>query len=317
MHHRFVPVERRPRPAARDRRSLAPALPDIGLALPALVLALPALVLALVASPVAVSAQDAGDAQWQNTAEVTFLLTGGNAVASTLGLRNNLRRTSSAGQLRVTASVLRTDATRIERFAVQAGDGFEVQEERDTERTAERYSAGLRYDRNLSSAFFAYGSTNWDRNTFAGYDSRTILSGGAGVQREGERSETKLGAGLTYTFQDDVTPDPDRSDNFVGLRTTLDHAMELITGTSFELAWVVDANAQEWDDVRGDLEQAVTAALSDRLSLKTSLRLQVDNDPPVQSLRLQTPDGQDTGETVLAPLRRVDRSISLALVVTL
>ncbi|TVP75963.1 MAG: DUF481 domain-containing protein [Gemmatimonadales bacterium] len=264
------------------------------------------------------SGQEPPPPQWQNTAELTFLLTGGNSQASTLGLRNNLRRTSQAGQLRVTASALRTDATRIERFAVETPDGdFEVREDEDTERTAERYSAGIRYDRNLTSAFFSYGSVNWDRNTFAGFDSRTILSGGAGAQRASDRAETKLGVGLTYTFQNDVTPDPDRSDNFVGLRATLDHSRQLTTGTSFELAWVVDANAQEWDDVRGTLEQAVTAALSDRLSLKTSLQLQVDNDPPVQSLRLETADGQDTGERVLAPLRRVDRNLSVALVVTL
>lgn len=267
--------------------------------------------------PTMVDAQDAG-AEWRNTTEFTLVLTGGNSESSTLGLRNSLRRAADNGEFRLNAATLRTEATRIERVAVETAGGFDVREESDTERTAERYSVGARYDRTISESSFGYVSSDWSRNTFAGFDSRTILSGGAGLKRtRPDRYETKLGAGLTYTFQSDVTPDPDRSDSFAGLRMTLDHVQQLTTGTSFELAWVVDANAQEWDDVRGDLRQSITAALSDRLALKTTLELAVDNDPPLESLRLQTADGQDTGQTVLSPLRRVDRNLSVALVVTL
>ena len=262
------------------------------------------------------SAQDGG-ADWRNTAELTFLVSGGNSTASTLGIRNSLRRSGERGQLRVDLSTLRTDATRTQRTAVGTPDDFRVVEEEETVRTAERYSAQARYDRPPTERVFAYGSAGWERNTFAGFDARTILSTGAGAQwTTRETWALKLAAGLTYTVQDDVTPDPDRDRSFAGLRSTLDYEHELTSGTGLELTWVVDANAQDWGDVRGDLSQAVSASLSDRLALKTTLQLLLDNQPPVQSIPLATPDGEPTGETVLSPLGRVDRVFSVALVIT-
>ncbi len=276
--------------------------------------------MALLATANPILAQDAGaDAgpTWGNQTEFSFLATGGNAAASTLGLRNVLRRVSPTGELRFDVGSIRTDATRVQRRAVGTPGSFQVEEDRNTERTAERYAAQARYDRNLSERTFAYGSSGWERNTFAGFDSRTVLALGGGTRFERpERSETKVGAALTYTFQDDVDPDPTRPDRFAGLRGTLDHAHRLGTGTELALKWVVDANAREWNDVRGDLSQSVSAALTDRLALKTTLQFLLDNDPPSQRVPLFT-GGVDSGETVLTPLGKVDRSLSIALVVTL
>ncbi|TVP59712.1 MAG: DUF481 domain-containing protein [Gemmatimonadales bacterium] len=264
----------------------------------------------------ALDAQDSG-VQWRNTAELTYLVSGGNSISSTLGVRNTLRRTGERGQLRLDFSTIRTDATRIERSAVGSANDFEVVEEEETVRTAERYNAQARYDRPLTERIFTYGSAGWERNAFAGFTSRTILSTGAGAQWSRDDAwEIKLAGGLTYTVQDDVTPDPDRDRSFAGLRSTLDYEHRLSSGTGLEVTWVVDANAQDWGDVRGDLSQAVSASLTDRLALKTTLQLLVDNQPPVQSIPLLTPDGESTGERVLTPLGRVDRVLSVALVIT-
>ncbi len=277
--------------------------------------ALGAIVLLALAAPDA-AAQDGG-VTWRNQTEFSLLATGGNAEASTVGLRNTLRRTTASGAFRLDLSTLRTDATRIERRAVGTGASFVVEEGRDSERTAERYAAQGRYDRNLSERTFAYGSTGWERNTLAGFNARTVVALGAGTRFERpEVRETKVGAALTYTFQDDVDPDPARSDRFAGLRGTLDHVHALRENTELEVKWVVDANAREWSDVRGDLAQSVSASLTSRLALKTTLQFLVDNDPPSRRIPLFTPAGEATGETVLTPLRKVDRSISVALVVT-
>jgi putative salt-induced outer membrane protein YdiY len=258
------------------------------------------------------------DVRYRNTSEVSFLVNGGNAVQSSLGLRNAFRRTSPTGELRLDLATLRTDATRIERTAVGTPDDFRVEEERDTERTAERWSAQARYDRNLNRILFTYGSTGWERNTFAGFNSRTILSGGAGARMGGEDAwEFKVGAGLTYTFQEDVSPDPDGLNRFAGLRSTLDYEHQLATSTKVEVTWVVDANAQEWNDVRGDLSQSIATSLSDRLALKTTFQLLLDNDPPLQRVPLLGTGGADTGETVLVPLLKRDQVISVAVVLTL
>jgi putative salt-induced outer membrane protein YdiY len=274
------------------------------------------LAVALLLFPLAAEAQEGGTT-WRNQTELSFLATGGNASASSLGLQNTLRRTTQAGQFRFEVGTFRTDATRVERRAVGTEASFSVEEERTSERTAERFQAQGRYDRNLSERTFAYASTGWTRNTFAGFNARTVVALGAGTRFQlPDVRETRIGAALTYTFQDDVDPDPTRPDRFAGLRGTLDHEHSLTTGTSLELKWVVDANAREWEDVRGDLSQSVSASLSDRLALKTTLQLLVDNQPPSRRVPLFT-GGEDTGTTVLVPLRKLDRSLSVALVVTL
>lgn len=269
--------------------------------------------------PVGVAAQEADPAQWRNTTELSFLMSGGNASASTAGLRNMLRRRQDGSELRLDVSGMRTDAVRVRRFAVGTGpDDFRVEEERDRERTAERYAVEGRYDRDVRDHAFAFAGAGWTRNTFAGFNHRTVAFSGAGARwdRDGDW-ELKLGLALTYTVQRDVTPDPDRADSFAGLRFTLDHARALTESTELELKWMVDGNAREPSDVRGDLVQALAVTLTERLALKTTLQLNVDNDPPLQELPLWLPDGTDTDTTVLVPLQKLDHSLSLALVITL
>lgn len=283
---------------------------------------LPVLVLIaviLVPAPLWGQVNTAEEVTWRNAAEITFLMDGGNSEASTLGLRNSLRRTGPSGELRVDMTSLRTDATRITRQAVgTSAEEFRVEELRETERSAERYSVQTRYDQNLSERLFAFGGVGWERNTFAGFNHRTVAVAGAGSQwGQGRDWQLKVGSGLTYTVQRDVTPDPDRDDSFAGLRLTMDYAHDLTPGTELELRWVVDGNAQEPSDVRGDLVQAVSASLTNRLALKTTLQLRLDNEPPVESLPLITPGGAPTEQEVLAPLGRMDHSLSVALVITL
>jgi putative salt-induced outer membrane protein YdiY len=284
------------------------------------------LTLVLVALPTALTAQEGGNdeadddnpVRWRNTAELSYLVSGGNSAASTLGIRMALRRDGPRGDLRVDGSMLRTRSTRLNRYAVGTTDDFQVHTDRETERTAERYSAEARYDLNLSSRTYASGSAGWQRNSFAGFRGRTVLALGGGSRwSSADVWELKLGAGVTYTFQTDVDPDPDRDNRFGGVRITMDHERALTSGTDLELKWVVDANAEDTRDLRGDLSQAVSASLTSRLSLKTTLQLLVDNNPPLIRVPLQDGAGEDTGETVRVPLRKMDRMLSVALVVTL
>jgi len=284
----------------------------------ALVAALLLAVGLLAPAPPDLAAQDASTVEWRNTTELSYLLSGGNSGASTLGLRNGLRRTAERGAFRLDLNALRTDAVRISRVAVGTSqDDFEVEEDRDRERTAERYGVQTRYDLNLSERFFAFAGAGWDRNTFAGFESRTVIVTGAGNQwGQGTDWGLKVGYGLTYTVQNDVTPDPDRASSFAGLRATLDYVHELTESTGAEVKWVIDGNARETSDVRGDLTHSLTSTLSERLALKTTLQLLIDADPPLQSIPLTLPGGESAGTSVLTPLRRLDHSLSVALVVT-
>jgi putative salt-induced outer membrane protein YdiY len=256
--------------------------------------------------------------RWRNRTEFSLVITGGNASASTVGLQNTLRRRSERGEWRFDVATIRTDATRITRRAVGSADAFSIVTERDTERTSERVRTQLRKDIHLSERTFAYGSVGWDRNLFAGFRSRAVTALGGGTRLEApDRWTLKLGSALTYTVEDDVDPDPERPARFAGLRGTLDHSHQLSAGTSLELEWVVDANARAWRDTRANLTQGVAATLSERLALKTTLQLLLVNDPPSVRVPLFTPAAEPTSTSVLTPLGKVDRSLSVALVVTL
>ncbi|MEX0843561.1 MAG: hypothetical protein WD120_04370, partial [Gemmatimonadota bacterium] len=61
----------------------------------------------------------------------------------------------------------------------------------------------------------------------------------------------------------------------------------------------------------------ISTALSDRLALKTTLQLLLNNDPPLESLPLVAPDGTPLGEQVRVPLGKMDHTISMALVITM
>jgi len=256
---------------------------------------------------------------WNHASELSVLLSGGNSGASTLGFRHSIRRIAGAGELRLDAAALRTDAVRVRRVAEGSGPGdFEVREERERERSAERYSLGSRYDRTLSERFFAFGGLSWDRNAFAGFNHRTVGVTGAGNQwgPGGEEWRLKVGYGVTYTIQRDVTPDPGRDDSYVGARLTLDHLQPLGTGTVLEVTGLLDGNAQEFGDFRGELTPSVSSSLGSRLSLKTTLQLLWDNEPPLERLPLLLPDGTSAGEDVLVPLRKLDHNLSVAVVFT-
>jgi putative salt-induced outer membrane protein YdiY len=255
---------------------------------------------------------------WRNRTEFSLVMTGGNAATSTVGLQNTLRRLFDSGELKLDVATIRTDATRVSRRAVGTPEAFEVVTERATERTSERVRAQIRGDRNLGERTFAYASVGWDRNLFAGFRSRTVTALGAGSRLEAPDTwSLKLGAALTYTVQDDLEPDPDRPTRFAGLRGTLDHTHQLTPGTGLELEWVVDANAREWNDTRAKLTQGVAATLSERLALKTTLQFLLVNDPPSVRIPLFNDAGEPLQPSVLTPLGKVDRSLSIALVVTL
>lgn len=298
-------------------RSIPPVSPPPSRPMP-----LVGIVLAMLtcAFPVAeAGAQEPGAVQWSNEAELSFLMSGGNSSGTTFGLRNTLRRRAGPSELRLDVAGLRTDATRIRRTAVGTGpDDFRVDEERDRERTAERYSLKGRYDRELGENTFGFGGAGWTRNTFSGFEHRTVgFAGAGGSWSRDEVWELKLGLAVTYTVQRDVIPDPERDDSFAGMRVTLDHTRTLTSSTELEMKWVVDGNAQELSDVRADLAQSLSASVSERLALKTTLQLVAVNEPPLESLRLFLPDGTETDTSVLVPLGKLDHTLSVALVITL
>lgn len=281
-----------------------------------------AILLALAVSlhPSSLQAQDEDPARtrWVFQGELTSVISQGNSESFTAGLGTTIRRQWAQDALRFEFGGLQTESSRITRRAVGTPDAFRVEVDSDSEKTAESLYARGRYDRTLSERFFAYGGVDWLRNTFAGIDSRFLLAGGAGntwIDDESQRFKTHYA--VTYTIQRDVVERPDTDQNFPGARLGWEYWNQLTGTSSFDSQLLVDLNLADTGDVRYDLTNALSVNVSEKLALKPSLQFIYRTLPSLTAVPLFAPGGDETGETVLTELDKLDTFFRLALVLTL
>lgn len=250
---------------------------------------------------------------WHDVAEITFVLTEGNAKSSTLGGRNLLEHLWANARLSFHAGAIRTESTTTQRTAVGDSQEFSVAEQSDKEVTAENYFVRSRYDRDITDRFFWFVGGGWDRNTFAGIENRYTGVGGVGnIWFASDISGFRTDYGLTFTSQDNVEG---ATDDFAGLRIGWDYWRQLTDNTRFDSVLLLDENLNEGSDFRTDFINSIAVSMSDNLALKASYQLLFDNEPSGSLIPLVTLVGLDTGTVVLAPLDEVDSIFTLALVI--
>lgn len=270
---------------------------------------------AVVTSAAPALAQDQKELGWFYSAELTAVFTSGNATVSTFGLGAGLRRVWDRAELSVRGGGLRTESGTTTRTAVGTVEDFQVVEDTDTELTAEHYFVRSRVDHSFSDRFFAYGGVGWERNTFAGFDSRITSVVGVGTTWvEDERTRFKTNYGATYTVQDDIVEDPTTAGSFGGLQLAADFWRRLTATTSFESLLIVDENLAETEDLRADWTNALLIEISEVLAFRASLQLLFDNLPSLATVDLDQPAGTPTGSTVRVPLDEIDTRFTIALV---
>ncbi len=248
---------------------------------------------------------------WSSSAELSYVLTAGNASASTLGVRTTTSYQWPDATFEFAAGGIRTESETTTRTATGTVDDFQITETTVSRLTAESYFARGRYDREISGATYAFGGAGWERNTFAGFDNR--YSGVAGLGRDwltGEGRRLKTSLGLTYTKQNDVVEDPTADDAFSGMRATVDFAHPVSETARYTTLLVVDENLSRTSDLRADWTHSLSADISDGLSLQTTYQILFDNEPALVAVPLN-------GSQVLTPLEEVDSVFTVAIVVTL
>jgi hypothetical protein len=252
---------------------------------------------------------------WANAAELSLVVTAGNAKTSTFGFRNELAHVWEDAKLLVEASGVRTKTGTISRSAVGTSpDDFDVVKDTQTELTAEKYLARAKYDHNVTERVFVFGSGGWDRNEFAGIQNRYFGAGGLGnvwFDREDARWRTDYGLSATH---EQGTVSSTRT--FAGLRLSSDFMRKLTASTTLTNITVIDENLSDLKDFRLDALSAVAVAMSDHLALKVSLQLLFDADPAFIEAPLQSPPGNPTGTNVLIQTDELDTHFSVALVVS-
>ena len=274
-----------------------------------------AVFLGLLIPATAAAQDDEPELGWHDVAEITFVLTEGNAKSNTLGGRNLLEYLWTNARLRFDAGAIRTESTTVEKTAVGDSQDFQVAKQSDEEVTAENYFARSRYDRDISDSFFWFVGGGWDRNTFAGIENRYTGVGGIGnIWYESDVSGFRTDYGVTYTYQDNVEG---KDDEFGGLRIGWDYWRQLTGNTRFDSVLLLDENLSEGSDFRTDFTNSLAVSMSEKLALKASYQLLFDNEPSGSLIPLVTLVGVPTGALVLAPLDEVDSIFTLALVIDL
>jgi putative salt-induced outer membrane protein YdiY len=258
-------------------------------------------------------AQESRKLGWVDKAELSYLMTGGNAVTSTLGIRNSLVRTWANDLIEIQASAVRAHATTSSRRAVGTADEFSIVEQRTERLVAENYQLAVQYDRRITDRWAANAGLSWDRNLFTGVESRLVAAAGAGtVWIATAKTKFKTNTNLTYTTRKYVSA---ARSFHIGFQGTWDFERKLTETTTLSGQFVLDESLKDMSDWRGDMVNSLGVAMSKNLALKVSVRLFYANKPARERVPLDTENGSPTGLTVLHSLQKLDTFVTTSLVV--
>ena len=253
--------------------------------------------------------------RWSDTAEFSFVATGGNTESSSLGFKNTLIGSWDKSKITVRASGIRVETEEGSRRAVEVPSGGFTVEDPGSEVAAENYALSARYDRTVREGFFWFAGTGWDRNEPAGIRGRYVAQVGVGnIWKDEENLKFKTTYGATITKQNDVSPVPGVDDTFGGLRVAWDYLNQFGRNTTYTNVLIVDGNLEETSDWRADMQNGLAVSISEKLALKVGLQLLYDNEPAFEVLDLLLLDGT-VGKTPPVPLDELDTIFTVSLIV--
>jgi putative salt-induced outer membrane protein YdiY len=249
---------------------------------------------------------------WKATAEVSYVVTGGNTASSAFSLGTSVTRKWANDTLYLKTFMLRSNSVTTTRTAQGSSTDFEVIEDRVERLVAENYLLSGQYERRVSNKLLAQAGLSWDRNRFAGVASRVIFTSGVGYAwAEGKKTQIKTDANLTYTMRKYVGQD---ATSFTGLRFNLLGVRKILENSSLSTQFIFDEDLKKTKDWRFDWTSSATASISRFLALKTSLRMLYSHVPAMQDLALYNLEGRPTGLTVPAPLKELDTFLTTSIV---
>ncbi|MEK6254643.1 MAG: DUF481 domain-containing protein [Gemmatimonadales bacterium] len=273
-----------------------------------------AILLSTMAVP-AFAQDDERDLGWAFEVDLGALWVGGNQETSTLAFGGTVAYLWPKSTFTFTTGGFTSESSLTTSTAYGTGqDDFQVVDVTTTEKTAETFLAGARYDYDVSEKFFVTGASDWLRNPFAGIDDRFVFGAGAG-NRWVDNGKVRFTTDymVTYTTETNVVPDPTRKSDFAGFRLGYDFLWDATSSTNLESTMIADFNLDNTDDIRLDWYAGLPIDISSVLAFKPSIRLLWRNDPALQAVPLfDAPGGVETG-TVLAPLNQLDSYFNLSL----
>jgi len=279
------------------------------------VLAAAGLVLLLV-TPALAQDDEEKELGWAFQAELGSLWTGGNQETFTLAFDGTVDYVWPTSRLKLKTGGFSTESSLTTTTAVGTSQAdYQVFEETVTDKTAETYYAGARYDYDITEKFYLFGGGDWLRNPFSGINSQFRFAAGAGnLWADDDHVRFSTDYAFTYTLEDDVVENPGQKSDFPGFRLGYDFKWFLTTSSTFESTLGANLNLDNTDDFRLDWYAGLPVDISSVLALKPSIRLMWRNDPALQEVPLYDAPGGTQTDTVLTPLKKLDSYFNIALV---
>ena len=247
---------------------------------------------------------------WSNSTELGWVFTAGNAQTSSFNLRNVFEYRWATADLSWEFGILRADSGD-DRFALGTVDDFEVIEPpvaADNERVYNK----LRYIRDVSDRVFWYVRFDLERDVPADIIHRSTPSGGAGNNWATRDELTfRTGYGVSYSVEE-LSLDG-RSDYF-GYQFFYELKAKATETTTVDSNMTFDGSVETGSNYRFNWYNGVSVAMTERLALKASLRVVYRNDPALEAIDLQEPDGGVIG-SVVVPKKKFDSAFTASLVI--
>jgi putative salt-induced outer membrane protein YdiY len=227
---------------------------------------------------------------WKTTAELSYVLTGGNAQSSSLGFKGDSTRTWSNAKLGFHALAINAKVTDFERYAVGTEADYVLVEDETTRTSAERYQLLFDYQRDFSPKFFWMVSAGWEKNEPTGIENRYFAAAGVGNQWiNTDTLKWKTNYQLSATREDLVIGGD--SNSFTGLRLGSDLLWKFSPNAEYQNVTIVDENLDNTSDWRIEFMNSVSVVMSKRLALKAALTVYYDNEPAELLVPLNDPAG--------------------------
>lgn len=205
--------------------------------------------------------------KWSDTAEFSYVDTGGNTDVQTALLNNMLKYAP-------------------DEFFTVAWTINMLSGETDGEKTAERYATALRTDYTLSPAYYVFGELSWMKDRFAGIEDRYRANVGVGYKiLKGSTHKLDVEAGLNYNVED-YTDETDA--DYPGGRLFSKYEYHF-TRKNYFAQWVEYLHDfDDPDNYRTNAETSLISSLNGFLSLKASYLIERDNVPVAGTKKTDT-----------------------------
>jgi len=260
--------------------------------------------------------EEAPASLWSVRADVGLALTEGNSNTETLNIRANLERRTERALFRLRFEGIKSD-TADDRFRqVEPGftwlpgetptDFVSTLVDPGIEPDVENYYSEALFERTVSKEVQLrpgtmnwHAGASWERNIDAGLVGRTVLFAGVGHDwwnRDDLQFRSRYG--VSYTYRNETTPDPEKDTDFGGLRAAWHYLNRWGPRVIYENDLMVNMSLSDSTDYSANMTQSLNVPMSKRLSLTVGLKWLYNNFPSLEDIDLVAevilvdPDGE-------------------------